>query len=506
MHIRNSICIERIKGIKHLNFPVPEEPGVYLLVGSNGAGKTTILTSLFRICSGNALHYGFHTAAGNSRIDRYEKSAITYTSKEGKSATFRKREKKWVSTPKSNEAILRSFGFKSACFIKADSKRFSPGPEEIRQGNLVEASAEIKEALNILFSTNKYEQLFRLKISNGRGKNSTYFYVVAEGRQSYYSEKRFSSGELAMLRLVEHLTTVEENTLILLDEAELALHPIVQVRLLEYLRKMATQKKLTVIVSTHSTSMIRVTRPAHILLLEKEQQNPGHYRMVSPCYPAYAMGVIDEPYHHTPDALCCVEDEMAYLVLQQLLAAYNRLGEDKYAAQIERRILPVGGYQETLHFLDNASQALFRKTTGLLAVLDADVFDEKEKDHRHKMQLLSNYSGRVFNLGVTPELAMVNILERFIPEVQNTLRNRYHIRFEHFVHSAEYSAIEGKNARKFAKKKLELLCKEIGRNTGISRQDIERQLVELTFPHMYSEAEIRSFATPIANATLKPTH
>ena len=45
------ITIENTKSIRHLEFKIPEQKGVYLLVGANGAGKTTRLVCLDRICS-----------------------------------------------------------------------------------------------------------------------------------------------------------------------------------------------------------------------------------------------------------------------------------------------------------------------------------------------------------------------------------------------------------------------------------------------------------------------
>ena len=43
------IIIKNTKNIKQLTFDIPNDNGVYLLVGANGAGKTTLLTCLDRI-------------------------------------------------------------------------------------------------------------------------------------------------------------------------------------------------------------------------------------------------------------------------------------------------------------------------------------------------------------------------------------------------------------------------------------------------------------------------
>ena len=54
-----SIKIHNTKGIKRLTFTFPEHKGVYLLVGPNGTGKTTLLTCIDRICNPYAFARGF---------------------------------------------------------------------------------------------------------------------------------------------------------------------------------------------------------------------------------------------------------------------------------------------------------------------------------------------------------------------------------------------------------------------------------------------------------------
>lgn len=69
------------------------------------------------------------------------------------------------------------------------------------------------------------------------------YYTIKEANGKYYSEKRFSTGELALLRLVEQLKNVHDNSLVLLDEAEMALHPRIQVNLIKHLIEKAQEKK-----------------------------------------------------------------------------------------------------------------------------------------------------------------------------------------------------------------------------------------------------------------------
>lgn len=131
--------------------------------------------------------------------------------------------------------MLSHFGFSSSVFIKVDSNRINITEDEIRTGTFEPADAQIKQALNELFETNRFSSLKRLKNSNA-----------------------------------------ESDALVLIDEAEMALHPRVQKRLLDYLRRIVTEKHITVFISTHSITMIKAIPKSNILLLESEGSGRYH--------------------------------------------------------------------------------------------------------------------------------------------------------------------------------------------------------------------------------------
>lgn len=248
------IIIENTRGIKKLRFRLPEHSGVYLIVGTNGAGKTTLLTCLDRICNSMAFAQGFDTSRLTREIDQYRNSSITYTV-DNTSIRFRKCTARWVSTPKAGSRdLLQQFGFSSSLFIHADSKRIAINQAAIRDGDFVQASRPIKDTLNRLFETEKYTRLERLRNRNGRGRQATYFYIMRDEDGSIYSEKRFSTGELALLHLADSLQNIENGSMVLLDEAEMALHPRIQVNLVHYLKQTASEKNLLYVLYVHGGS------------------------------------------------------------------------------------------------------------------------------------------------------------------------------------------------------------------------------------------------------------
>ena len=61
----------------------------------------------------------------------------------------------------------------------------------------------------------------------------SYYDLLKEGKvgnkNQYYSEKNFSFGEILILNLLIGLKSMQSNSLLLIDEFELALHPKVQI-------------------------------------------------------------------------------------------------------------------------------------------------------------------------------------------------------------------------------------------------------------------------------------
>lgn len=72
------ITIERMKNINNLEFTLPESKGVYLIVGPNGGGKTTLLVCIDRICNKNGFARGFSASRNFGEVDQYTSAEITY--------------------------------------------------------------------------------------------------------------------------------------------------------------------------------------------------------------------------------------------------------------------------------------------------------------------------------------------------------------------------------------------------------------------------------------------
>lgn len=495
------ITIDNTKNIKHLEFSLPDSNGVYLLVGPNGVGKTTLLVCLDRICNNNGFARGFSASRNFGVVDQYSNATIKYETDNPQSClVFRKKTARWAVSPKGKSNLLSYFGFPASIFVRADSNRISVTEQEIREGTFEPSTQTLKQELNNLFETTKYNRLKRLRVSNGRGRAATYFYVIDEGNGRYYSEKRFSTGELALLRLVEQLSTVENNALVLLDEAEMALHPRIQQKLLEYLNRISMQKNLTVFISTHSITMIKATRKSNIMLLEQSGQNTGRYAVTNPCYPAKAIGAVDF-INNIYDAIFFVEDDMARLLLKNMLKLFCQI--DNRFSTITNCIVPVGGYEQTAQLAIKTKGQLFDHSY-VCAIWDDDVFTETIPNTTRIRDFYNQHRDIIHSLGCTPEVWMIEKLESLDAAIVEPIRDRFHLDVTTVINSTSYRACNSPKPRKLAKAKMDVVVAQFAASSGDSEELVLDAFAQIIINNAYDQATIRRIIAPILAPALNP--
>jgi len=487
-----TITISETKGIKNLIFDFPENNGVYLIVGPNGTGKTTLLVCMDRICNPYAFARGLSHPKNISGYDEYRNSTIQYDVNNS-CIRFRKKHARWAASPrKGNADLLSEFGYNNSIFIKADSKRIDATQEEIQRGTTTSANREIIQILNEIFETDKYNNLKKLKVSHGRGKLSSYFNIIKDGA-CYYTEKRFSTGEIAILRLIENIEVAENGALILLDEAEMALHPRVQVNLLAYLKKKSLEKNLTIFISTHSPTMIKSTKPSNILLLDYDSF--GNVNICTPCYPARALGGIDYEESKIFDYIFFVEDDMARIFLKRIINRYILLVQKHSTASTS--IIPVGGFFETARMAVMTNQQLFGHSK-VFALVDADAFDELDTKPKFK-ELYENNHSLIHSLTITPEVKFIDVLTSRNMDFRNLFRNKMHCEINSIIYSDEYIACNSEKARKLAKDRFSVFVNHCCNSTGDNESTITNELIYM-IADTISDGEIQRILGPIFNS------
>ncbi len=93
--------------------------------------------------------------------------------------------------------------------------------------------------------------------------------IVIKKKGFQYSEAFAGSGESRLILLVDKILSVKNNSLLLIDEPEISLHPEAIHRFKEFLIKETLVKKLQVVVTTHSSHFIEGFPPEAIKVLTR---------------------------------------------------------------------------------------------------------------------------------------------------------------------------------------------------------------------------------------------
>jgi energy-coupling factor transporter ATP-binding protein EcfA2 len=385
-----SVEIKQIKGIKHMLLDIPLESGIYALVGSNGCGKSTILQALAQLIRPkNALYalrtydYSLDAEVNFKASPQEDKWYIKNTSK----GAF------WVNNI-CQSYVGRKYGREFGCnniqlqgmyegslFVGTrfqDSKKVDDlvHSGKIKKEDVVPADKYIVDQLSFILHGDytHYQTLRRLRnrdLSLSLNlKNLPYF--IESNYGGIISQYKMSSGECLLISLLHFIynaiirSSLPQNIpiLMLLDEIELALHPVAVSRFLDLLEDIVSKRSnIIVMLTTHAPEVIRRIDPNNMFRIENYN---GVINSINPCYPSYA---IREIYTHDKyDYLVLCEDKLAKHIIQEIIKK-NNLNVSKLIA-----VLPVGGWENVLKLhkellLNN----ILGVGTKIISILDGDI-------------------------------------------------------------------------------------------------------------------------------------
>lgn len=368
------IQIENIKSIKKASIELPLEKGLYGLVGSNGCGKSTILLLMAQLLSRQ-----WWGGMKKEDCDPDTSRVVFILEKQKDTWTFNVKRKRWEVQPSKGNIHLNGM-YEGSLFY---GTRFSDSriiDEMLDSGRLksvdiVSADDYVKDKLSFILHGDyeHYRDLKRVKnkdVTRSLGiRNTPYFNQVNSNLISQY---RMSSGECMLISLLHFIyNSIERRSLpsdqkilMLIDEIELALHPIAVSRLIDLLNELLqNHHNLIIFLTSHSPEVIRKISPSN--LYKVENQN-GIVSLQSNCYPSY---LIRDVYSHDGfDFLLLVEDELARNIVEKIILK-NNLRRGKLL-----HVVPVGGWNNvlTLH-----KELLRWNVLGvkkqIVSVLDGDV-------------------------------------------------------------------------------------------------------------------------------------
>lgn len=420
------IIIEKIKQIDKLVFDIPP-PGVYVLSGINGAGKSCLLSCLLRIGWANAFQLSFRTSKISKSLDNFTGGKVTYEINNS-SVTYIYSGERWTPNPKSQSKLLKSFGYGQVIYAAANSERIEPREEDFSPQRVREVSESLRNAAELILGDKKFKHLKEINVRRGVGAEA---YLIPDEinttpkRKAYYSEKNFSLGELCVLKLLRQLENCPHGSMVLIDELELALHPRAQIKLFDYLKSISSEKQLTVIFSTHSANLIKSIDREKLFFIER---NGGKTNLVPGCYPTYALGQLALKEERSPDIVLYVEDEQAQNIVSALV---SRLLKNELHGKSKPTIVvtPIGTFEAVIAFLTR-SQALLPDSVRQFALLDKDVYDDylkplKASNNHKELTKIQAVSSKIGYLPWTPEVGLCEHFGKNIEDSERSLRDYF---------------------------------------------------------------------------------
>ncbi|QDX95396.1 hypothetical protein EEL30_25830 [Brevibacillus laterosporus] len=149
--------------------------------------------------------------------------------------------------------------------------------------------------------------------------------VILEHHSFKYSEAHAGSGEIAIVKLIHKLLNAEENSLILLDEPEVSLHPGAQKRLKIFLMELLLKKKHQIIISTHSPNFVEGL-PKEAIKLFTSGLDSTKVKVVEDCYSNEAFYTLGQTTSDKDKVNIIVEDDLARNIVTAVLST---LGDEK---------------------------------------------------------------------------------------------------------------------------------------------------------------------------------
>lgn len=369
-----SLTLVNIKGLNG-DIEIPLKNDVFGIVGGNGCGKSTIMSMLSKLVP----PYTFRL----NDSDYVSASSIDFTVGDQTNA--------WAfntgrSTKIDKNKEIRFYGryegslFYGTRFEDSSKVDYLMLTGKITSDLLVDADDYVIKTLGYILHGNEdyYKGLKRLRNREVAKKfdinNLPYFYEV---NGTIISQYRMSSGECLLISLLHFLHNsinrksipTNRRALLLVDEIELALHPVAVKRLIETLIELSHKStNLTCIISSHSLEVIRSIPPSNLFNITTNISPNGERRfhIDNPIYPCYLMKDI---YSHSGyDFVIMVEDVLAAKVVEKALTKLQ-LRASKLI-----NVVPIGGWNNVydLHKTFSKENTL-GPSTKILSVIDGDV-------------------------------------------------------------------------------------------------------------------------------------
>ncbi len=306
-----NIQVKRLKGINNLDISFSST--LTAIMGVNCSGKSTILHALACVFqpdeAGQDYKFNFFFTPNTDALWNDSELVVTYLDENTQNTItkeYRKKSDRW--SPKYSTRPKRE-----VFYLGIDS--CSPEIEKERQTSYISYSTNtttdrqavhIKEALTYIMGKNYTE------ITSNKTKKKNMIGVCTSD-ELRYSALSMGAGEQRVFKLLQLVYSVPAFSLVLVDEIDLLLHVKALERLIETLSKIAKDRKLQIVFTTHSLVMRNLTDYVDIRYLYQTKEKTMVYESITPDIVADLTDTTERPL------TVYVEDDLAEMIVASVI-------------------------------------------------------------------------------------------------------------------------------------------------------------------------------------------
>ena len=386
------VHIKNIKGIKDLELSFRKDNeilDVIVLAGVNGSGKTTILESIKDFFDNKSIDFNdIEKSNVNSNIffEEFEKEKIipfinidspnniykvfhmlgSYNSyvRENKGLYHQLAKRfnippKIIYVPANNsfekvetETSTLSIGYEFTNIINLDMMRDIPSYIATRRNYLatIEEDLTMKEITNkVVNEINSIFDILELDVKlKGFSKDEKTMPIFENSAGEEFDINDLSSGEKQLfLRTLSIKMLEPKNSIILIDEPELSLHPKWQQRIIEVYKKIGENNQI--IIATHSPHILGSISNENIFILYRDEKGKIEAKTGDELYSSYG-----QPVDRVLKDIMGLESVRTPKIEKDLEELRKLVDEDKYDTKEFKE-----KYSELLEILGNIDEDLF---------------------------------------------------------------------------------------------------------------------------------------------------
>lgn len=402
---------------------------VTVISGSNKSGKTTALLSI--ACS----HFEFKKRNyTNGKLERQTwKNVLKLTNHDtqGHDWTYHlqiksggklewKRGQRKLDTKKWNGLGKKESQIKNVDVVYLDLDRILPARHHspvLHKKAKTAIGADISTADNQTriedcLSYILEEKYALKKLADHLGKD-----VFSFSTSDNYSSYNSASGEDVLSRILIECIESPKNSLILIDELELGLHPKIQRRLMDVIFEISSSDEKQFIITSHSSTVISCVPESARIFIETNNHKSN---LICPISINSALSKMDSENYPLLDIFC--EDEVSKWFIQKILQEINNLKIAGFYSELFN-VITCGSADLTYKIFKMREQIYdqVKIKSGHACILDGDM---KNKLSKEGSPLYPNQRGLYFlPVNSSPE----KILSEKYEAINSNPKFRYHI-------------------------------------------------------------------------------